>query len=309
MIKSIKKLFIEYNTYTKGERVAILLLFFIIIAVTLVPLFFNQVSESDKTDFSEFKSYLHDSTNFNNEINDEKERYSLENENKNFHSQYEESKFYAFDPNSISSDQMIQMGFRPYLSERIIKYRNAGGKFLQKEDLLKIYGFSEVFYKQLEPYIVIQKPQIINSEFKTDEPKKTTVNVVNKFKINDMDTNELKMIYGIGSKLSNRIINYRNKLGGFYSNSQISEVYGLSPETMNQLLSKLEESTGDFKKININNASELEITNHPYFKKNIAKLIINYRNQHGKYQTAEDLKNIKVLDDVTFNKIKPYLEF
>lgn len=313
MIKSIKNLFEQYNTYSKGERVAILLLIFLIIVVIAFPLFLNRINNNDKTDFSEFKSYLNDSSNFYNKNTDGEEKLSLENENKNFHYNSYDSKFKPFDPNNITSDQMISMGFRPYLAERIVKYRNAGGKFLKKEDLLKIYGFSEVFYKQLEPYIAISHQNELNStisnNIKKEETSRVNSNQNKKFKINEMDSNDLKSIYGIGSKLALRIISYRNKLGGFYSNEQLSEVYGLSPETLSNLNLKIEASTGDYKKLNINIASETELSNHPYFKKNTAKLIINYRLQHGNYNTIEDLKKIKVIDDVTINKIAPYLIF
>ena len=84
MIKSIKNLFEQYNTYTKGERVAILLLIFLILLVIVFPLFFNRINNNDKTDFSEFKSYLNDSSNFYNKEMDGEEKISLENENKNF---------------------------------------------------------------------------------------------------------------------------------------------------------------------------------------------------------------------------------
>lgn len=313
MIKSIKNLFRQYNTYTKGERVAILLLFFIIILVIVFPYFTNRINDLDKTDFSEFKSYLNDSSNFVNKAIDDEDKMGLDNENKNFQFNSEQSKFHTFDPNTISAEEMISMGFRSYLAERIIKFRNAGGKFSKKEDLLKIYGFSEIFYKQLEPYISINKANFnhsTNNQIVTkEETQKQNPFQIKKFKINEMDSNDLKSVYGIGSKLANRIILFRNKLGGFYSNSQLNEVYGLSPETLTQLTLRLEESTGDFTKININTATENELSNHPYFKKNMAKLIVNYRSQHGKFQTSDDLKKLKVIDDVTISKIKPYIVF
>ena len=56
----------------------------------------------------------------------------------------------------------------------------------------------------------------------------------------------------------------------------------------------------------INDASELK---HYYLKPWVAKAIISYRDQHGKFKSAADLKNIKLLDEVTLQKITPYLKF
>jgi DNA uptake protein ComE-like DNA-binding protein len=44
-------------------------------------------------------------------------------------------------------------------------------------------------------------------------------------------------------------------------------------------------------------------------KYNQVKVIVAYRKQHGNFKNAEDLKQIKILDEATISKIEPYLEF
>jgi DNA uptake protein ComE-like DNA-binding protein len=41
----------------------------------------------------------------------------------------------------------------------------------------------------------------------------------------------------------------------------------------------------------------------------LGRVLIAYRQQHGPYQQATDLRKIRILDDVTFEKLQPYLRF
>ena len=63
------------------------------------------------------------------------------------------------------------------------------------------------------------------------------------------------------------------------------------------------------KKININTATKDEMKIHPYIKWNLANAIVEYRNQHGNFSSLEDLKQISLITDEIFNKIKIYLTF
>jgi competence ComEA-like helix-hairpin-helix protein len=62
-------------------------------------------------------------------------------------------------------------------------------------------------------------------------------------------------------------------------------------------------------KININTAGLEQLKKHPYIKFNKAKLLIAFREQHGKYHTADELKNSKAFTDEDVKKIAPYLIF
>jgi competence protein ComEA len=126
--------------------------------------------------------------------------------------------------------------------------------------------------------------------------------------INTADTATLNRLPGIGNVLSARIVAFRDKLGGFYSLEQLSEVYGLKPEVLEKIKLKLKPEISIQKYVFVNTASALELSQHPYIKKKLADIIVNYRTQHGNFRTIEDLRNIKVIDEVNFNKIKNYLK-
>jgi competence protein ComEA len=237
------------------------------------------------------------------------------------------AKLFNFDPNTASVEQLASLGMPKFIAERIEKYRSKGGKFKKKEDLAKIYGLQPELFERLEPYIQLpssttdsspqeqitelaeKKTEKAESNIPTDQPtttfKKSEPKTISKFDLNTADTTALKQINGIGSGYAKRIVKFRDGLGGFVNAEQVRETFGLPPETADELL-KYGFVKGGFRKIKINSVEDFT---HPYIKKFQIKAIVAYRQQHGNFKSADDLKVIKVLDEPTIEKIKPYLEF
>lgn len=222
-----------------------------------------------------------------------------------------------FDPNRLTEQEWISVGIKPWLAKRILNYRSKVGDFRSKAEVKKIYGFPEKVYAQLEPFILLPETAENSTAFagksnKSYENRSFESNRksfrLQPFDINLADTAELKRIRGIGSKLSQRILKYRDRLGGFTSEEQIKEVFGLQPETLDSL-SKYTYVENDFrpKKINLNTVTLEELKTHPYLKFNQSRALIAYREQHGPYQKIEDIKKIKLMDETTFVKLRPYL--
>ncbi len=230
------------------------------------------------------------------------------------------TRLFAFDPNTASPAQLQELGVPRFLAQRIQKYREKGGKFRRREDLNKIYDFPPALYSRLEWYIVLPgsgaeivkpeagfgegTPTLPPREFKTfDRP----VPVV--FDINTADTTQLAMLRGIGSKLSARIVKFRDALGGFHSADQYSEIYGLDSLALSELrrYGRVQSSP---RKIAINTATAQELNQHPYFRnRKLNEVIVRYREQHGPFSSAEAMKEIRILDEATLRKMVPYLVF
>lgn len=68
------------------------------------------------------------------------------------------------------------------------------------------------------------RPASPSLNWKKDRYKKPNYTTID---INTADTTAFIALPGIGSKLANRIVSFRSKLGGFNSVEQIREVYGL----------------------------------------------------------------------------------
>ncbi len=126
--------------------------------------------------------------------------------------------------------------------------------------------------------------------------------------INKADTSEFKQIRGIGSKLSARIVKYREALGGFYKIEQLSEVYGIDNLLIEKNKHHFKCENIQLKKININTADYKTLFSHPYISKSQASAIVNYRLQHGEYQSIKDLLKIHILSEAWFQKTEPYLD-
>jgi competence protein ComEA len=215
---------------------------------------------------------------------------------------------FAFNPNTASKEELVSLGFTPYVASRLENYRNKGGKFIIKSDLLKLYGMDTALYSTLYTWIElpIEKPLKKFEEKAAPETYKKLAK--EKFDLNLADSAQFVSVYGIGSKLSVRIIKYRDRLGGFISNDQLMEVYGLDTAVIRELKNKtfIAENFKP-KVIEINGATEKEFAAHPYIKYAIAKAITAYRFQHGSFKSIDDLTQIAIIDKPSFEKIKPYL--
>ncbi len=59
--------------------------------------------------------------------------------------------------------------------------------------------------------------------------------------------------------------------------------------------------------IDLNQATKEILQAHPYIRWQIAKWIIDYRQQHGRFQSVNELLQLGQLDQSLFEKLKPYL--
>jgi len=220
------------------------------------------------------------------------------------------AQLFTFDPNALTFEGWQKLGIREKTIAMILSYLRKGGHFYRAEDLKKIYGIQPDEYKRLEPYVRIlagspglaghTKMESINETFVS----KKAYAVVD---VNTADTTAFVALPGIGSKLALRIVNFRDKLGGFYSVDQIAEIYGLPDSSFQRIKHLLKLDNPSIKKININTASKDEMKLHPYFKWNLANAIVEYRNQHGNFSSLDDLKNISLITADVFDKIKFYV--
>jgi DNA uptake protein ComE-like DNA-binding protein len=102
---------------------------------------------------------------------------------------------------------------------------------------------------------------------------------------------------------------YRNRLGGFLSKEQLKEVYGLDEEKYSHIKAQVSIDPARISKIKINQVDFEGLRRFPYLTNKQTNAIIQYRNQHGNYNSIADMRNIVILDDVILRKIEPYIDF
>lgn len=218
-------------------------------------------------------------------------------------------RLFLFDPNAVSKDELLAMGFSSGLATRLVNYRRKGGQFKLKRDLLKLYGMDSAFYEMLAPYINLPE-EFVKAELKSSDGLRPAIkkHTAVRFDLNRADTTLLKAVYGIGSKLSARIVNFRESIGGFISKQQLHEIYGLDSAVV-QRLDSASFIQPDFqvRTLNINDATAVQLAAHPYISKRMATAIVTYRFQHGRYSSIDDLGKILLIDEKQLERLKPYL--
>jgi len=306
-----KKFVSSYLSFGKRDRLGIVAVVVLVMVIVFLPEYFAKKTQSLALKPSHVLVKAIDTlaSHKANQYNTQDEQEAIEEHQ---YQPTQEKSFtngalFQFDPNTLPVEGWQQLGLNEKTSKTIDKYRSKGGKFYKPEDLKKIWGMPEGFYERVKEYIVIaptQKPYKQTGFSKPAYEKSERKIVI--VSINEADTTAFIALPGIGSKLAFRIVNFREKLGGFYSIEQIGETYGLADSTFQKIKSHLQLS-GEVKKINVNTATKDELKMHPYIRWNLANAIVEYRNQHGAFKSLEELKNIVLIDEATFTKIVAYL--
>ena len=222
---------------------------------------------------------------------------------------------FSFDPNTLSVAGWQKLGVNEKTALSIQKYLSKGGKFRKAEDLKKIYGLSDEMKEALIPYANIPAQAYTNNYSNNyDNEKKTYPErpaykrpEVKPFDINEADNSMLEAISGIGPSYAKRILNYRDKLGGFYAIEQVAEVYMMPDSIYQKVKPYLLLGESKFHNININTASKDDLANHPYIRWKMAQTIIAYRDQHGKFSKREDLRKIMSISPEEYIRLAPYV--
>lgn len=223
----------------------------------------------------------------------------------------EASELRPFNPQTVKINDLKQMGVNDFIAGNIVKYREAGGKFVEAEDLRKIYGVDETLFKRLKPYIVIPvEPKDLISETtdsisseKTLAKKATIIIEINSAKFRDF-----MLLEGMDARLAGRIIKYRELTGGFYSLDQLKEVYGMRDSVVNMLAQHIVIDQSQIRKYHLNSVTFKELLQHPYLSKPQVQNIFSLKNYYGDSLSFVHIEKNRILDDSTMARIRPYFE-
>jgi competence protein ComEA len=207
---------------------------------------------------------------------------------------------FDFNPNDLPAEKWKMLGLSDHQIRIIKNYEAKGGHFYRNTDLQKIYGITPEDYKRLEPYIDIpQSGEYVSNKLK---PGATV-------EINGADSARLTQVRGIGPSFAMRIIRYRDRLGGFYHKEQLMEVFGVDTAKYNEIDKQLTIDPAKVTRLKINTISLPSLQQFPYLNYKQVNAIIQYRAQHGNYNSITDLANVAILTPEVLRKIEPYLSF
>lgn len=290
----------NYFKFTKEQRTGIFFLFLVIVVLQLVYFFI---------DFSTLsKEYPEKQKWFSLQA----EMDSLKMDSKN-----SKPKIYLFNPNFITDYKGYKLGMSIQEIDRLLAFRKENKYVNSPKEFQNVTKVSDSLLHVIAPYFKF--PDWINNKKQSSKFKEYAVYqnevFVKKEKIVIIDINqatkeELVQIYGIGEAISIRILKQKETLGGFVSMEQMKDVWGLSPEVIENLNTHFKVlALPRFKKIEINNASLKELSQFHYFRYALAKEIVTYRSMNGNIKNTEDLTKIKGFPIDRANIIGLYLDF
>ena len=281
-------------SYSKSQRIGILLFFGIIILVQGIY-FFYDFTAKETIDKEQSKWLALQST-----------VDSLKLDNKNY-----KPAIYPFNPNFITDFKGYKLGMSVEEIDRLLAYR-AQNKFVNSAaEFQVVTKVSDSLLKAISPYFKFPD-WVKNNKKNSQEFAKNVFSKPGKIivlDINQATKEDLMKVYGIGDKISDRILEQKDKYGAFVSMEQMDDIWGLSPEVLEKLKSSFAvKSVANCKKININNASVKELTQFPFFRYQLAKDIVVFRTMKGDIK-IEDLSKIKGFPLEKIKIIALYLEF
>jgi DNA uptake protein ComE-like DNA-binding protein len=287
----------SFFQFSREQRTGIFLLFAIIIALQV--LYF----------FVDFSSFSKASTEKEKWLSLQSQIDALKQDKLDY-----VPKSYPFNPNFITDYKGYKLGMSVAEIDRLLAFRKQNKYVNSAQEFQTVTKVSDSLLAAISPYFKF--PDWVNNkkEFvgykKYDNAafaKKEKAVIID---INQATQEDLIKIYGIGEAISLRILKFKESLGGFVSMEQMNDVWGLSPEVIENLNTHFKVSAAPtVKKIDINNASIKELSLFPYFKYPISKNIVTFRSMNGDIKNIEDLTKINGLSIEKAKIIALYLDF
>ena len=231
---------------------------------------------------------------------------------------------YPFNPNYISDYKGYTVGMSTAEIDRLHAFRAKNQYVNSSKEFQKVTLVSDSLLQIISPYFKFPEwtnkgnshsngsnelgPSSTSKTVPIQDIGNSAVNSEVK-DLNKVTAEELKSIKGIGDVLSRRIVKFRDMLGGFVVEKQLSHVYGLESEVVARLLGryKILESPS-ISKININQASPYDLAKLVYIKYAVAARIVAYREKNGGINSFDELLGIEDFPTEKLDIIELYLQ-
>lgn len=295
-MKKLKSHFV----FSKNQRNGIFLLLALIIVFQCVYFFIDFSSEEVQVDSNELKA-------FQKEVDSLKVVQIAKNN----------PKIYPFNPNFITDYKGYSLGMSNEEIDRLLQFRKQDKWINSARQFQEITQVSDSLFNAISPYFKFPD-WVTNPKAKTDwvdysksgvSPATMTKTFAQKIDLNKATAEELQKVNGIGAALSDRIIKYRSKFsGGFMSDIQLQDIYGLTPEVIDRVVNEFTVKTSrPFEKINLNTATRDQLVTVQYLDYDSAHYIIEYRTLHEGFKSLDELLKVKNFPHQKIEIIKLYL--
>ena len=209
-----------------------------------------------------------------------------------------------FDPNDLDEEGYVKRGLSRRQAAALIRYRERIGGFKCHKDMEKIFVLPVRLLNTWKPLMAFKKRadrQVDTlQKRKQDRPGKLYLD------INTADSVALMQLPLVGAGRARAIVRYRERLGGYYDIAQLNEIRVMPDSVVRLIAPLIHTGEGVFRKIELNKADSIS---HPYLSKQMVRLMVNYRQQHGFYNRPGELLPLPLFDEEIIRKLAPYLKF
>jgi len=283
----------SHFTFSKGQRNGIFLLLLLILAVQCLYFFVDFSSEAIFVDRDELEKYQ-------KEV-DSLRLVGIENR---------KPKLYPFNPNFITDYKGYVLGMTNEEIDRLLAFRAKDKWVNSAEEFQDVTKVSDSLLTIISPYFKFPE-WVTNTKASTSHTyqNETPKTFAQKQDLNTATAQQLQRIYGIGQVLSERIVKYRNGFeGGFISDVQLQDVYGLTPEVIERVTNEFTVKTPrDVQKLDLNSATADQLVTIQYIDYEIAYHIIEERTLREGFKSLDELKKVKDFPIDKIDIIKLYL--
>jgi DNA uptake protein ComE-like DNA-binding protein len=214
------------------------------------------------------------------------------------------NKPFRYNPNYLNEHSAYILGLKFSEYKKLELYRGSGKYVNSENEFQQVTGISDSLMVSLET-------RLTWSNYKPGLDKSNTKQVTEKIVIKDLNKSsaaELQQVFGVGKVLSERIVKYRDMLGGFSLESQLFEVYNLKRETADKILTEFKIFEKPIiESINVNEATFKEILALPYIDYELTRKIVNFRSEVAEIKHIDELKKIDGFPLEKFDRIALYL--
>ena len=215
-------------------------------------------------------------------------------------------KIFPFNPNYLTDYRGYTLGMTTAEIDRLLEFREEDQWINSAEDFKRVTGVSDSLLNTISPYFKF--PEWVQEQQLSARKSVATKPYSAKLDLNKAEAEDLQKVNGIGEVISTRIINYRNKIGGFVADIQLKDIYGLNYETRDKLTAEFTvKEKPEVEIIDINDAELLELSEIPYIGYELAREIIDYRLLNERIKNFEELTKIDDFPGDKIDRIQLYL--
>ena len=217
---------------------------------------------------------------------------------------------FAFDPNTVTYEELLLLGFDKRTAVGIIKYRTAGKVFGIAEELALCYGVSDEMFARVRPYIKIGSKYATRPKSQTDSTKRVehksrfTPRPFEPFGIDTVGVNYLRLI-GFSTRQAEALIRYREQGDGIHSMNELRDCFAVSEEMADSLEHFVVLTPRDPHQglVEINSADSARLRTVRGIGEKTVVAVLEYRKLLGGFVRKEQIAELKCVTSENFDKI------